>query len=109
MAGKTIPKEIQREVHSRIEQFNQQTLQGECRYIGRFKGLYLYLDRADYGYKAIPIARLEFTGALDGWDFVIFKYSTGDYDPDEGMFPGTEHLDGTVEGAMRCGLEAYSN
>jgi hypothetical protein len=23
------------------------------------------------------------------------------------MFPGGEHVDGTVEGAMRAGLEAY--
>ncbi len=27
--------------------------------------------------------------------------------PREGMFPGAEHLDGTVEGALRVALEAY--
>jgi hypothetical protein len=25
----------------------------------------------------------------------------------EFFFPGTEHLDGTIEGAMRAGVEAY--
>ncbi len=29
------------------------------------------------------------------------------YDPDEWMFPGSGYLDGTVEGAMKAGLEAY--
>jgi hypothetical protein len=29
------------------------------------------------------------------------------YDPNEGFFPGVEYVDGTVEGAMKAGLEAY--
>jgi len=44
---------------------------------------------------------------MNGWDFAIFKWSTETYDPDEWMFPGSELVDGTVEGAMRAGLEAY--
>jgi hypothetical protein len=42
------------------------------------------------------------------WEFAIFKYSDERYDPDEWMFPGGEELDGTIEGAMRAGLKAYS-
>ena len=41
------------------------------------------------------------------WTFAIFKYSSDRYDPEEWLFPGYGHLDGTVEGAMRAGLEAY--
>jgi hypothetical protein len=44
---------------------------------------------------------------MDNWDFAIFRYSREFYDPDEWMFPGAGHVDGTVEGAMRAGLEAY--
>lgn len=108
MAGKTVPQEIQRTILSRIEQFNQQEMPDECRYVGKFKGLFLYLDRIDYGGRPHPIARLSFTGAIDDWEFAIYKYSSDRYDPEEWMFPGADHLDGTIEGAMRCGLEAYT-
>ena len=108
MAGKTIPKDIQQEILTRVEQFNQQELQLEIQYVAKCKGMFLYLHRADFGGRPQPIARLKFTGTIDAWNFVIYKYSHDDYDPNETMFPGVEHLDGTIEGAMRCGLEAYS-
>jgi hypothetical protein len=44
---------------------------------------------------------------MNGWDFAIFKWSMETYAPNEWMFPGSELVDGTVEGAMRAGLEAY--
>jgi hypothetical protein len=44
---------------------------------------------------------------MDNWGFAIFKYSKEHYDPDEWMFPGVGHVDGTIEGAMRAGLMAY--
>jgi hypothetical protein len=44
---------------------------------------------------------------MGDWEFAIFKYSDGNYDADEWMFPASEHVDGTIEGAMRAGLEAY--
>jgi hypothetical protein len=50
---------------------------------------------------------LEYTGGIDNWDFAIFKYSDERYDPKEWFFPGAGHVDGTVEGAMKAGLEAY--
>lgn len=108
MAGSAIPKDIQQAIFSRIEQFNQQKMPDECRYYGKFKGKFLYLNRTDYGGRPKPIARLKFKGNIDDWEFVIYKYSSDSYDPEEWMFPGTEHLDGTIEGAMRCGLEAYA-
>jgi hypothetical protein len=50
---------------------------------------------------------LEYTGDIKKWDFAIFKYSDERYDPEEWFFPGAGHIDGTIEGAMRAGLEAY--
>ena len=66
----------------------------------------MYLDRYDYG-RVGPICRLRYTGSMDDWEFAIFKYSDKCYDTDEWMFPGSGHVNGTVEGAMRAGLEAY--
>jgi hypothetical protein len=53
------------------------------------------------------MCRLTYTGKMDGWEFAIFKWSDEAYDPDEWFFPGFEEVDGTVQGAMRAGLEAY--
>jgi hypothetical protein len=44
---------------------------------------------------------------MDNWEFAIFKWSTETYDSDEWMFPGSGEIDGTVDGAMMAGLQAY--
>jgi len=44
---------------------------------------------------------------MDAWEFAIFKWSSERYDPEEWMFPGSEWVDGTIEGAMKAGLQAY--
>jgi hypothetical protein len=54
-----------------------------------------------------PICRLKYTGDINNWSFAIFKYSDERYDSDEWFFPGSGHVDGTIEGAMKAGLEAY--
>jgi len=54
-----------------------------------------------------PIARLTYTGSTDGCEFAIYKYSDERYDADDWLFPGAGYVDGTLEGAMRAGLEAY--
>jgi hypothetical protein len=69
-------------------------------------GKFLYLDRKDYG-RLQPICRLEYTGNMQEWSFAIYKYSDERYDEEEWFFPGAEHVDGTLEGAMKAGLEAY--
>jgi hypothetical protein len=77
-----------------------------CRYVPRYRGGFLYLDREDYG-RLHPICRLEYTGKMDDWSFAIYKYSDERYDEQEWLFPGSGHVNGTIEGAMRAGLEAY--
>jgi hypothetical protein len=107
MDKKRIPDEVRAQVEAIVEQFNKKELRGQPSfYIARFRGSYLYLDRNDWG-RVCHVCRLKYNGAMDNWDFAIFKYSDERYDPDEWMFPGGEHIDGTVEGAMRAGLKAY--
>jgi len=102
----TIPDEIKAQVEEIIRDFNSKVLNPDYYYVARYKGNYLYLDLYKYG-RVGPVSRLKYTGKMDDWEFAIYKYSDERYDPDEWMFPGSGHVDGTVEGAMRAGLKAY--
>jgi hypothetical protein len=55
----------------------------------------------------MPAARLKYNGKIDNWGFAIFKWSNERYDPYEIFFPGSKHLNGTIEGALKAGHEAY--
>ena len=102
-----IPSEVKLEVGAAVGRFNQDRFtRGDCYYGPRFKGKHCYLYRSDYG-SVGPICRLTYTGSMNKWRFAIFKWSSETYDPDEWMFPGSGLVDGTVQGAMRAGLEAY--
>ncbi len=108
MTIKSIPKKVKEEVDEMIKQFNEKKLiNSNQAYTARFKGKFLFLDRNDYGNTG-PICRLEYTGRVNQWEFAIYKHSRGDYSPDECFFPGEDHIDGTIQGAMLCGLEAYT-
>ena len=107
MGKKLIPDEIREQVSEIVEKFNQQELKGrDISYIARFQGRFLYLDRIIYGKKEL-IIRMEYFRKTDEWEFAIFKWSSETYDPDEFMFPGSHLVDGTIEGAMMAGMEAY--
>jgi hypothetical protein len=108
MANAVITKELQQEVGYIIDAFNKKTFKGstDVMYIPKFKGNFLYLGRKEYELFS-PVARLEYTGDIKKWKFAIFKWSRETYDPDEWMFPGREHVNGTIEGAMKAGLAAY--
>ena len=102
-----IPDEVKTDVAAMVEHFNTAVIRNPlCLYVPRYKGKYLYLDRRDYG-RLSPICRLEYTGHMQKWSFAIYKYSDELYDAEEWFFPGEEHVDGTLEGAMKAGLEAY--
>ncbi len=107
MAKQAIPREIRQQAEEIVERFNREVLKDPNRYyVPRFRGTHVYLDRCDCDVVS-QIARLTFRGKIDNWDFAIFKYSSMRYDPKEWMFPGGGFVDGTIEGAMRAGLEAY--
>jgi len=102
-----IPDEVKQEVEAIVQRFNQENSnRDDCYYEAQFRGKHCYLYRSDYG-RLGPICRLTYTGKMDDWDFAIFKWSSERYDASEWFFPGSELVDGTVEGAMRAGLEAY--
>lgn len=107
MAAKGIPAEIKQQAQEEIDKFNRRVFGDKpIRYLARFKGMFLYIDREELG-KPGPICRLKYTGTMDDWDFAIYKYSDGNYDAEEWMFPGSEQIDGTIEGALQAGLDAY--
>jgi hypothetical protein len=105
--AKPIPEDVKQRVIEIVERFNNQDLKdAPMKYAARFSGRHLYLDRCDYGNTG-SICRLKYTGDFEKWEFAIFKYSSETYDADEWMFPGAGDVDGTIEGAMRAGLQAY--
>ena len=109
VAKTVIPKEIKQEITNIIDDFNKSNFHDymeDLAYFAEFKGKFLYLIRKEFG-KISPIARMTYTGDIKNWDFAIFKWSREAYDPEEWLFPGVEHVDGTIEGAMKAGLEAY--
>jgi len=114
-----IPLEIQAEAQKLVEDFNAKTftqkqhpvlraLFGKTKrgYAVRFRGKFLYLDRTDRG-RPSEICRLTWSGKMDNWGFAIYRHSRNFYDPDERMFPGEEHVNGTIAGAMMAGIKAY--
>jgi hypothetical protein len=104
---KAVPEDIKDSVGTIVETFNKKVFKGEdCYYQTRYKGVHVYVDRYEYG-KISHVFRLSYTGSMTNWEFAIFKYSSETYDQDECMFPGSECLDGTVEGALKAGLKAY--
>ncbi len=107
MAQKKITDDIQAIVKMIVANFNQTYLPKSIKYIPRFKGANLYLDRSEHGRPASAICRLTFTGDIDTWSFAIYKYGCNQYDPNEIFLPGIDLLDGSIEGAMRCGMKAY--
>ncbi len=107
MSKQVIPEDVKKQADEIITGFNKRILKDRNRYYTtRYKGGFLYLDRYDYGTMS-QICRLRYTGKMDNWEFAIFKYSDERYDPEEWFFPGAGLVDGTIEGAMKAGLEAY--
>jgi hypothetical protein len=107
MTRKGIPENIKKQLEETVNRFNNEIIQDpDYFYRIRYRGDFVYLGRETFG-TIHPICRLKYTGKVDGWEFAVYKYSDGRYDPDEWMFPGAGYLDGTVEGALKAGLRAY--
>ncbi len=100
----------------RVEAFNKAN---KTNYTVGFKGKFCYISRIDkkaaffgiFGGGSVEtnIGRLALTSENDinKMDFAVFKYSSETYDANEFFFPGAGKLDGTIEGALRAGLEIY--
>lgn len=103
MKKNKIPPKVKTAALETVAQYNEQN---NSQYHLHFRGQFAYLERIDNN---IPtkIGRLKYLPNKKKWDFAVFKYSTEKYDPNEWMFPGQGLLDGTIEGAMRAGMEIY--
>jgi hypothetical protein len=102
-----IPAHLRAQVDQIVADFNQQTItKPACFYVPRYRGHSLYLDRHNSG-PIGPIARLQYQGKIDTWGGAIYKDSRERYDPEAWFFPGAGQVDGTMQGAMQAGLEAY--
>ncbi len=107
MSKNAIPAQIKAQADAIVQNFNQQTFTDPQRYyLTRYKGAYLYLDRYEFG-RVKQICRLKYADSVTNWAFAIFKYSNETYDSHEWFFPGSGFVDGTIQGAMKAGLEAY--
>ena len=103
---KRIPDEVRTQVEEAVARFNQYLARRATSYVARFQGSFVYLDRGPPG-REQPTCRLKYTGPGGKWQFAIYKYSSDSYDPHEWMFPGSEYLDGTIEGALKAATDAY--
>jgi hypothetical protein len=108
MAKTKIPEDIQGKANTIIDVFNAKVYKKKSgvKFYSVFKGDFLYLNRKE-GDRDGPIARLKYNGKIDNWDFAIFRWSNERYDPDEIYFPGSKNLNGSIEGALKAGHEAY--
>ena len=104
----SITPEIQFEAARIINEFNLKNskILSKCFFTPAFNRDFLYLSRNEFG-NISPVARLKYTGDMKKWKFAIFTWSNESYDPDELFFPGSQHLNGTIEGAMKACIEAY--
>ena len=76
------------------------------KYVPRYRGNHLYLDRVNFMGNQGQICQLTSTGDLNSWDFATYRSSKNHYDPDMNwMVPGIGHFDGTVEGAMKVEID----
>jgi len=107
MSNEKTPQDVRAQVEAIVALFNRTVVRDRGTFFSaRFRGQYVYLDRDAYGAVG-PRGWLTWTGDMAQWDFAIYKYSNERYDPEEWMFSGAGHLDGTVEGALRACMEAY--
>ena len=108
MAKPKLTPEIRQQADAIVARFNVEPLKNKpyARFVTNYRGANLYLGHERHG-KFWPVCRLTYTGDMEHWEFAIYRYSDERYDPDEWFFTGAEELDGTIEGAMRAGLQAY--
>ena len=103
----TVPILIQGKLGDRANAFSEQ-LQDGYRYFPDARGKFIYLARMKPGDNFYErVGRLTYEGDTENMKFVIFDFSSGKYDPKIQNFPGSQYLDGTIEGALKALTTAY--
>lgn len=131
--AKSIPKEVKNEVLKIVDSFNEEhkttfqiTFRGRFAYLAKTEKQQLDMantfrqmmaQKMGFPIKQLAVqdaptietklGRLKYNGQMDNWDFAVFRYSREIYDTDEFMLPGAEELDGSIEGALKAGMELY--
>ena len=100
---------VQEEIEARVKAFNAKHLskRSSNQYHPVIKRKFIYLMALHPNGCMDDICRLTYNGHLERMDFAIYKYSSDKYDPKENFFPGSECVNGTLEGAMKAGIKAY--
>lgn len=103
-----IPIMLQSLIQDRVDIFCKKEIPNcPCRHIADARGKFIYILRFFSDDSIERVGRLTYEGDIDNMEFAIFKYSKERYCAVEFYFPGREHLDGTIEGAIKAGLAAY--
>jgi len=104
MAKKMISDEIREVIIKDVENFNKNELSQYQSFKAEIKGKFIYLKL-----NGEPRCRLEYNGDLYNLNFAVYKYSSSHYDSEEYFFPGSNYVDGTIQGALKASLEIYSS
>lgn len=109
MAAKTFSPKVKQEVEAAVAEYNGNALKDLkdfYQFAVEFKGKFIYVKLQE-GHRLLPAGRLEYDDTDGSYHFAIFKWSRENYDPNEFDFPGSEHLDGSVNGALKAIHVAY--
>ena len=103
----TVPILIQGDLGKRANAFSEK-LQDGYRYLADARGKFIYIARMKPGDPFYErIGRLTYEGDTENMEFVIFNFSSRKYDPKKKHFPGSQYLDGTIEGALKALTTVY--
>lgn len=91
-----------------MARFNAQELRNKvyAHFVTQYRSAHMYLGYEKQG-KFWPVYRLTYTGNMKQWEFAIYKYSSERYDSEEWLFNGSGEINGSIESALRAGLQAY--
>ncbi len=108
MKDYAVPIAIQSALGDRANSFCKRELVGmKYRYYPDARGKFIYLVQISADGSLQRLGRLTYEGDVENMDFAIFKFTSGKYDPKERWFPGSQYLDGTIEGALKALMEAH--
>jgi hypothetical protein len=100
-----VPLSIQSMLQERVDAFCK-SVGLRDRYVADARGKFIFIYRDLPDYSRIRICRLTYLGDTENMPFALFNYKTERYSTSESGFFGAEHLDGTIEGALKAGIEA---
>jgi hypothetical protein len=108
MKDYTVPIDIQSALGDRATNFCKNELaRARYRFFTDARGKFIYLIRVSSDGSLQRLGRLTYEGDTENMEFAIFKSRTGKYDSKERSFPGSQHLNGKIEGALKALVEAY--